>query len=285
LLTSACDNRCHKVNPLCGNGMIDPDVGEDCDPGPTDSAGCNGSAAGPVSCKAARCGDGYANLASGERCDSGMSNLDTLNCNGKLCTLPACGDNYINIAAGEECESGGSDTRTCNGRPGGPASCRSARCGDGYINSEYIPNGETTAEACDNPGGIDTVTCNGNNGGHEGPGACQPPNCGDRYRNSALVKGAITEARTRPAAMATPQGQRAARTRDAETVTSIRPLERHATAPAEPTRHLATVAPGATLPATPPFVATAMPTPWPERLATLVLTTLLTAMERVPLQR
>src|ERR1044071_10210837 len=59
--TSTCDNKCHKVSRVCGNGVVDQDTPEECDPGPMDSAGCNGSGAGLFSCKAAVCGDGYIN--------------------------------------------------------------------------------------------------------------------------------------------------------------------------------------------------------------------------------
>ena len=142
--TSFCDNKCHKVSRVCGNGQVDPDTGEECDPGLMDSAGCNGSAAGAVSCKAARCDDGYTNMAAGERCDSG--GVDTAQCNGKLCTFPACGDNYVNHAAGEECESGGVDTPTCNGNGAGSASCHTSRCGDGHIN---VATGEQCEKSTD----------------------------------------------------------------------------------------------------------------------------------------
>jgi cysteine-rich repeat protein len=180
-----CDAHCHIRSLVCGNGIIDQDKGEQCDPGPTDSADCNSSSAGPLACKASKCGDGYTNMAAGEMCDSGMNRPDTADCNGMLCTAPACGDNYINAMAGEECESNGSDTRICNGKPGGTASCRSAKCGDGYVNPKFIPSGQTTPETCDNAGGGDTMMCNGNNSGKEGPGACQPASCGDNYINTA----------------------------------------------------------------------------------------------------
>ncbi len=130
--TNLCDNDCHLVRRLCGNGLVDQDVGEECDPGPMDSVGCNAAAAGRFACKAARCGDGYTNMAAGEECDS--SGADTVQCNGPLCTLPVCGDHYVNIAVGEECESGGVDTFICNGNHAGFASCHGPRCGDGYIN-------------------------------------------------------------------------------------------------------------------------------------------------------
>jgi hypothetical protein len=184
LPTSTCDYRCHKVSRVCGNGIVDADAGEECDPGPMDSAGCNGGRAGSVSCKAPRCGDGYTNMAANEKCDS--SGVDTMMCNGKLCTLPACGDNYVNMAAGEQCESGGRDAQTCNGSAAGSFACHSPACGDGYINTAFTPSGGQAPEECDNAGGSDTATCNGNNHGNNGPGSCRKPACGDGYTNTAV---------------------------------------------------------------------------------------------------
>lgn len=51
--------------------------------------------------------------------------------------------------------------------------CQFAKCGDGYVNRE-------AAEVCDNPGGSDTATCNGNNAGFA---MCRIPSCGDDYIN------------------------------------------------------------------------------------------------------
>ena len=104
-----------------------------------DSAGCNSSMAGIVSCKAARCGDGYANMVAGERCDS--SGMDRAQCNGRICTLPSCGDDYVNVAAGEQCESSGKDTAACNGPSAGAISCHFPSCGDGYVNTQFTPAG------------------------------------------------------------------------------------------------------------------------------------------------
>lgn len=131
-LDDICDDHCQLRDELCGNRVVDQDMGEECDPGPMDSAGCNSSMAGRFACKAARCGDGYTNMAAGERCDTG--GVDTTQCNGKLCTSPTCGDQYVNLIAGEECDSGSTDTSICNGNQAGAASCHGSRCGDGHIN-------------------------------------------------------------------------------------------------------------------------------------------------------
>jgi cysteine-rich repeat protein len=50
--------------PGCGNGVVEPGLGEDCDPGTeADAATCDHD------CTPASCGDGYANLAANEECD------------------------------------------------------------------------------------------------------------------------------------------------------------------------------------------------------------------------
>jgi len=40
-LLDTCDATCQAVNPLCGNGAVDQDHGEQCDPGAMDSTDCN----------------------------------------------------------------------------------------------------------------------------------------------------------------------------------------------------------------------------------------------------
>ena len=186
-IEDTCDLNCHLVSLVCGNGIVDQDKGEQCDPGAMDSRDCNSKLADQVSpglgCKAPKCGDGYTNLAAGEKCDSGMVNTAT--CNGPLCTIPACGDSFTNRAAGEECDTGPDDTTACNGGSAGSKSCHLASCGDGYINIHFIPSGGSKGEECDNAGGGDTVDCNGNNNSDNGPGSCRKPTCGDGYTNKA----------------------------------------------------------------------------------------------------
>lgn len=143
-----CDIHCQFV---CGNGIIDQNAGEQCDPGNMDSAGCNSNQADRVKqglgCKAPKCGDGYTNMAAGERCDS--SSIDTAQCNGSFCTLPICGDSFVNTAAGEECDSGGIDTIICNGNSAGTVSCKISVCGDGYVNKKFSPMAAARTEECD----------------------------------------------------------------------------------------------------------------------------------------
>src|SRR5437868_5838355 len=62
--TPAC-----KSSLTCGNGIVDQGNGEQCDPGPVDSASCNSNMAGLFSCKTSKCGDGYTNMTALEKCD------------------------------------------------------------------------------------------------------------------------------------------------------------------------------------------------------------------------
>lgn len=176
-----CGTNCHFISNICGNGITDPDNGEQCDnSGGADTATCNGQNAGAVSCHAPACGDGYANAVAGEACDGGSA--DTNTCNGSTanpsgvrCQLARCGDNYVNLAAGEACDqTTGADTSTCNGSAAGFISCQPTRCGDGYRNT-------IAGEACDN-GAANTATCNGNSAG---TASCKPAVCGDGYVNTA----------------------------------------------------------------------------------------------------
>lgn len=198
----ACDINCKLKTAFCGNGIVDMNLGEQCDPGPMDSAGCNSNQANnpdhlslgsqKAGCKFSRCGDGYANTAinpvtmePAEQCDSG--GMNTMDCNGPLCTHPFCGDNFRNMAAGEDCDNGGEDTAGCNGNNNGmqgTGSCKSPRCGDGYANSKSTPAGSTQFEKCD--AGGDSPDCNGDGNGDmaNNPDAqCQIPRCGDGYIN------------------------------------------------------------------------------------------------------
>lgn len=185
-----CDSNCHLRSFVCGNKIVDQDQGEQCDPGPTDSQTCNSDLANMnglmAGCKLSRCGDGYTNMVAKEQCDT--AGIDTIDCNGLLCRLSVCGDNYHNAAAGEACDNGSADTVGCNGNNNGsdnPENCQFPSCGDGYVNTKFIPSGALLPEQCDNIGGGDTDKCNGNNKDSNGPGSCRVPLCGDGYTNVA----------------------------------------------------------------------------------------------------
>jgi hypothetical protein len=92
----------------CGDGVVNPAAGEQCDSGGVDTATCNG-----LTCTPPTCGDGYTNLAAGEQCDT---KVDTSVCIAATCRVSKCGDGYTNVLAGEQCDLGAqnSDTGCCS---------------------------------------------------------------------------------------------------------------------------------------------------------------------------
>src|SRR4029079_400679 len=122
-----CDNTCHHC-PICGDGILDADVGEECDDGNfvnTDS--CKNDCTNNVG------GDGIE--GPGEECDDGdTDDHDTCRNN---CELNVCGDGVI-LRRREQCEDG--NTVNHDGCSDDCLSCPNIICGDG------IPEG---AEQCD----------------------------------------------------------------------------------------------------------------------------------------
>jgi len=107
----ACTTDCLK--PRCGDGLLQPDFGEECDFGEEVN---NDSGACLTTCTAASCGDGHTWLGV-EECDLGEENQDGLygGCTPMTCTLgPHCGDGAVQKPH-EECDLGEE-----NGEPGGP---------------------------------------------------------------------------------------------------------------------------------------------------------------------
>jgi cysteine-rich repeat protein len=96
----------------CGDGLVDPRAGEECDDGPDNSDtapdGCR------TDCERAHCGDGV--LDTGERCDDGAMNSDERPGACRTTCVPAfCGDGVVD--EGESCDPGG-------GAPiGAPGAC------------------------------------------------------------------------------------------------------------------------------------------------------------------
>jgi hypothetical protein len=88
----------------CGNGMVEPDAGEECEPAtPENTAACDADCTLPL------CGDNWHNpaneLAPGlfEECDAGPDGADDCDVD---CTLVVCGDGITNAIAGEQCDEG-----------------------------------------------------------------------------------------------------------------------------------------------------------------------------------
>ena len=137
----------------------------------------------------ATCGNGVVETAAGEACDGSG---ETAQCDVD-CTAVACGDGLLNATNGEECDTS-EDTQGCNA-----GTCKTSRCGDGYLNeaTEDCDFGGSNAangcgsncrwlgrcgdgavqvpEDCD-PGGSDSANCNFD---------CTFVRCGDAYINVA----------------------------------------------------------------------------------------------------
>jgi len=135
------------TNETCGDGLIDP--GEVCDDG-GESAACD------ADCTVADCGDQTVNLTAGEQCDDGG---ESASCDAD-CTVAFCGDSTFNATAGEQCDVGG-ESATCD------ADCSAAVCGDQTVNG-------SAGETCDDGG--ESATCDAD---------CTPVECGDYTVNAS----------------------------------------------------------------------------------------------------
>ena len=140
---------------LCGNGMVDS--GEQCD------SGANNSDTIPnrcrTTCQSPSCGDGVTD--SGEQCDDGASNSDGVaNACRTSCMDAFCGDGVIDNS--ESCDDGMANSNSASNAC--RTSCEPASCGDGVID-----DGESCDDGVNNS---DTI-----------PGACRTtcvlPSCGD----------------------------------------------------------------------------------------------------------
>lgn len=175
---ATCTNQCQSASEMCGDG--DKDSGEQCDDGNTASGdGC-------FNCMN-ECGDGVVDPQLGEACEPGKAKRRCRSavkgqcfvCAGNeacesrdICSAtcqpsPVCGNGVLEAVAGEECD------------PPGSARCDSechaidAECGNEIIEA---------AEQCDPPDG---VTCSAScehlgcgNGTLEGAEECEPPSVG-----------------------------------------------------------------------------------------------------------
>ena len=96
-----CTTSC--ITAFCGDGLLQPVLGEECDQGPFNQEG----GACLFTCKKATCGDGYVFLGV-EECDHGEDNQAGVygGCTPMTCTLgPHCGDDELQKPF-EECDHG-----------------------------------------------------------------------------------------------------------------------------------------------------------------------------------
>ncbi|HWU89286.1 MAG TPA: DUF4215 domain-containing protein [Kofleriaceae bacterium] len=152
----------------CGNGKLDLEAGETCDDGNTESGdGCS------ALCLKEECGNFV--LDRGEVCDDGnMVSRD--GCRADCKSNEVCGNGILDAHLGEECEFPAPfpfpgpvpDTVACD------SDCTLPKCGDGHLNRML--------EQCDpgavdlNGNGTDSASCNGD---------CTPVVCGDHHVNHA----------------------------------------------------------------------------------------------------
>ena len=131
-----CSADC-KSNETCGNGIVDPAKGEQCDHGP--SNGVDGLC--EVTCQLPRCGDGV--VDNGEQCDAGSGNSEAPDAACRTnCTLPRCGDHVVDPSRHEVCDDGNAQSND-----GCSADCLSDEtCGNGVIDvlaGEVCDDGNT----------------------------------------------------------------------------------------------------------------------------------------------
>ena len=120
---------------FCGDGIVQPERGEECDLASSNSN--NGQCS--LSCKLPRCGDSVVQIWLGEVCDDGINDGSYGYC-GSDCTYlpPRCGDGVVDRSYGEICDDGLNTGayNTCN-----PDCTLPAHCGDKIIQEEF--------ESCD----------------------------------------------------------------------------------------------------------------------------------------
>ena len=134
----------------CGDGIVQPELGEACD----DANGDDFDRC--ASCSVTFCGDGVVQRQAGEVCDDG-NRQDADSCT-SACVWSRCGDGIQRLDAApgsagyEECDDGNdADRDRCTN------SCRRARCGDGWVfeGKELCDDGNTIDDdGCSNTCGI-----------------------------------------------------------------------------------------------------------------------------------
>jgi cysteine-rich repeat protein len=131
-----CRNDC--TIPVCGDGIVDGQDGETCDP-PGSPAGGNGN---NCDSDCTVCGDGV--VDAGEECDDG-NGLNTDGCRND-CTIRVCGDGIVDAQNGETCDPPGSPA----GGNGNICGIDCTVCGDGVVDA---------GEECDDGNGADNDDC------------------------------------------------------------------------------------------------------------------------------
>jgi len=153
--------------PHCGDGVIDPQKGEQCDDGPANG---NAPNACRSTCRLPSCGDGVIDPSRGETCDTGAANSDAIpNRCRSTCRLPSCGDGVLD--SNEECDDGNvaeGDGCSFDCKSELPRLPTAPRCGNNLLDpGEECDSGSMNANVPDQ--------CRMN---------CLLPRCGDRIQDA-----------------------------------------------------------------------------------------------------
>lgn len=147
-----CNPSC--ILPGCGNSMVEPFLGEDCDLGAAncDVAGCTCAS----NCTAPGCGNGALESYLGEQCDEGPANCDMTGCTcNSICLVPGCGNGWVDF--GEDCDLG---TANCDVAGCTCASnCTAPGCGNGVVEGYLGEACDEGASNCDVAGCTCSTTC------------------------------------------------------------------------------------------------------------------------------
>ncbi|MDG1960410.1 MAG: hypothetical protein P8K07_17960 [Candidatus Binatia bacterium] len=138
---SFVEDTLRRVGEVCGDGFLDPSIGEQCDDGQASDV-CD------ADCTLAVCGDGTLNGLAGEVCDDGGTS-DGDGCSADCQSDETCGNGITDTAVGEECDDGTPPSAVCD------PDCTSAFCGDGFVNA-------AAGEVCDDGGTSDGDGCSAN---------------------------------------------------------------------------------------------------------------------------
>jgi MYXO-CTERM domain-containing protein len=166
----ACTTGC--IPAACGDGLLQPSVGEECDLGPMPQDWCMG-------CRRVgdSCGNGTVEAAFGEECDDGNA-VDGDGCS-RVCRTEACGDGVVQ--ASEECDDG------ANGDGDGCTdACVIERCGDGIVQPrEQCDTGSAVSDGAECTASCVTAAC-GDGLVHAGVEDCDDGNTLDMDGCSAV---------------------------------------------------------------------------------------------------
>ena len=139
--TASCDVKCGKIGasqPGCGDGVVQADRGEQCDP--PNGGTCDNQCQNIVTQQQPICGDGIVQASNGEQCEPpGTSSCD-VKCQAIQQPQPICGDGVVQPANGEQCEPPGTASCDVKCQPIQPQ----PYCGDGIVQG---------SEQCDPPDG------------------------------------------------------------------------------------------------------------------------------------